>query len=94
MSLYSKGYLLFGAVLLTTAGYAQKLPVPGAQNPDWELKRVIEPSEQEPPVYALPSAPVRMPAMPVYGGTKGENGDWVWYYDPVRHLRYNMSKLR
>ncbi|RTQ50746.1 hypothetical protein EJV47_08950 [Hymenobacter gummosus] len=94
MSLCSKSYLLLGAVLLTTASHAQELPVPGAQNPDWELKQVVEPTAQKPPAYALPSAPVRMPTMPVYGGTQGENGDWVWYYDPVRRLRYNMSKRR
>ena len=86
--------LLSAAALLATAGYAQELPVPGTPNPDWELKHVSAPPSQNPPVQALPSSPVRMPTVPVYGGTQGQNGDWVWYYDPVRRLRYNMSKLR
>lgn len=89
-----KTLLLLGAVLGPVASYAQQLPMPGAKNPDWELKKVIAPSTQEPPAYALPVTPERMPTMPVYGGTQGQNGDWVWYYDPVRRLRYNMRKLR
>lgn len=89
-----KTLLLLGAVLGSTASYAQELPVPGVKNPDWELKKVIEPSTQAPPVHALPVKPERMPTMPVYGGTQGQNGDWIWYYDPVRRLRYNMTKRR